>query len=69
MSNAIFINNGQPSIEWPEPDTADDVPADISPDALMAYCQSRLDSIDGQVKASFADQQTNASTITQPEPP
>ena len=28
----------------------------LSPDALMAYCQSRLDSIDGQVQSSFAQQ-------------
>lgn len=29
----------------------------ITPDALMAYCQSRLDSIDGQMRDSFATQQ------------
>jgi hypothetical protein len=37
----------------------------LSPDALMAYCQSRLDSIDGQVQSSFGDQQQNASALSQ----
>ena len=41
------------------------VAEDLSPDALMAYCQTRLDSIDGQVKASFDDQQKNASATAQ----
>ncbi len=29
----------------------------LTPDALMAYCQARLDSIDGQVTGAFAQQQ------------
>jgi len=44
---------------------ADDFGANLSPDALMAYCQSRLDSIDSQVKTSFDSQQRNASSIKQ----
>jgi len=29
----------------------------LTPDALLAYCQARLDSIDGQVEGSMAEQQ------------
>ena len=71
MANSISINNGQPRVEWPAPEpndpagAVDDGGANLSPDALMAYCQSRLDSIDGQVTASFAAQQKNASSISQ----
>jgi|HubBroStandDraft_6_1064221.scaffolds.fasta_scaffold643861_2 hypothetical protein len=71
MGNSVRINNGQPRVEYPSPDPDDPaesdnaVAANLSPDALMAYCQSRLDSIDSQVSASFADQQTNASAISQ----
>ena len=36
----------------------------LSPDALMAYCQSRLHSLDSQMSAIFAKQQGNA-TLTQ----
>ena len=43
----------------------EDVSVGLSPDALMAYCQSRLDSIDGQVQASFGDQQQNATALQQ----
>jgi hypothetical protein len=39
--------------------------AGLSPDALMAYCQSRLDSIDGQVRTSFEDQQKSTNEINQ----
>ncbi len=35
----------------------------VTPDALMAYCQSRLDSIDGQITDSFNSQSQTASTI------
>jgi hypothetical protein len=35
--------------------------ASLSPDALMAYCQSRLDSIDGQVQSTFAMQEVRNS--------
>jgi hypothetical protein len=71
MTNSVSINNGQPRVEYPTPDPGDPAEPDdaasanLSPDALMAYCQSRLDSIDSQVRASFAEQQTNASTISQ----
>jgi hypothetical protein len=71
MTSAVWINNGQPRVEYPgsdagEPAESDDAAAaNLSPDALMAYCQSRLDSIDSQVSASFASQQTNASSISQ----
>ena len=37
----------------------------LSPDSLMAYCQSRLDSINNQVRASFAHQTRNASEASQ----
>ncbi len=33
----------------------------LTPDALMTYCQARLDSIDGQVKGTFAQQQLRNS--------
>jgi len=33
----------------------------FTPDALMAYCQARLDSIDGQAQASFDRQSQNAN--------
>ena len=36
----------------------------FTPDALMAYCQARLDSIDGQAQASFDLQSQNAN-VTQ----
>jgi hypothetical protein len=35
--------------------------ANLSPEALMAYCQSRLDSIDGQVRSTFAMQEVRNS--------
>jgi hypothetical protein len=47
------------------PSDNEDVSVGLSPDALMAYCQSRLDSIDGQVQASFGDQQQNAAALQQ----
>ncbi len=70
MGNSVWINNGQPRVEYPGSDPSDPPEpiadaANLSPDALMAYCQSRLDSIDGQMRASFAEQQTNASSISQ----
>jgi hypothetical protein len=46
-------------------DLSDGFEAGLSPDALMAYCQSRLDSIDGQVQTSFDSQQKNANEISQ----
>jgi hypothetical protein len=59
--------------EWDGPDAAeataptdpDVMGAGLSPDALMAYCQSRLDSIDSQVTDSFNEQQKSAESITQ----
>ena len=33
----------------------------FTPDALMTYCQSRLDAIDGQVQASFDEQNQSAA--------
>ncbi len=46
---------------------ADDPPdlfaAGLTPDALMTYCQSRLESIDSQVQASFDSQQKGAADI------
>jgi|CZKU01.1.fsa_nt_gi hypothetical protein len=37
--------------------------ASLTPDALMAYCQARLNSIDSQVQASFDNQEKNANQI------
>jgi hypothetical protein len=42
-----------------------DFGANLSPDALMAYCQSRLDSIDDQASTLMKTQQANAATIQQ----
>src|SRR5437899_2608981 len=40
-----------------------DFSAYLTPDALMTYCQSRLEGIDSQVKEAFAKQQaTNAAS-------
>jgi len=46
--------------------TASDVPdcLSLSPEGLMAYCQSRLQSLDGQMTGIFSSQQTNAK-VTQ----
>jgi hypothetical protein len=65
MANSVSINNSHPMVDWGGPSEPDAVAEDLSPDALMAYCQTRLDSIDGQVKASFDDQQKNASATAQ----
>ena len=70
MTNSVSINNSnrESSIRHPTPEIPPNRrcrQSDLSPDALMAYCQSRLDSIDGQVTASFTEQQTNASAISQ----
>jgi hypothetical protein len=68
MANSVSSNNTYPVAQYspaePE-DPADDGGSGLSPDALMAYCESRLDSIDTQVTASFTDQQKNASAISQ----
>jgi hypothetical protein len=58
------INNSHPTVDWGGPSVFEEDAENLSPDALMSYCQTRLDSIDGQVRASFDDQQKNAS-ITQ----
>jgi hypothetical protein len=47
------------------PAAGDEFGTDLTPDALMAYCQSRLDSIGDQVKTSLATQERNASSIQQ----
>jgi hypothetical protein len=49
-------------VAWPEPD---ELGSNLSPDSLMAYCQSRLDSVDGQVNTLFNEQQQNASVAEQ----
>jgi hypothetical protein len=46
-----------------DPSSADAFDGGMSTDALMAYCQSRLDSIDGQIQDSFTSQQSNVNTI------
>jgi len=40
-------------------DRGGDDAANLSPDALMAYCQSRLDSIDGQIDRTFNEQEVS----------
>jgi hypothetical protein len=54
-----------PASTDPAPTDPDVMGAGLSPDALIAYCQSRLDSIDGQMTDSFNEQQQSAETITQ----
>lgn len=57
-----------PQSTGPDGTTTETLPVSIdasnlSPEALMAYCQSRLDSIDGQMKTNFAQQEArNAQT-------
>jgi hypothetical protein len=65
MANSVSVNNSRPTIEWPEASDPEEVGSNLSPDALMAYCQSRLDSIDGQVSTLFKSQQQNASATEQ----
>jgi hypothetical protein len=43
--------------------SVDDFAAGLSPDALMAYCQSRLDSIDGQMGDLMTSQNQNAGEV------
>jgi hypothetical protein len=59
MANSVSFNTTRPMVEVPS--QFQEVAEDLSPDALMSYCQARLDSIDGQVKSSFDAQQRNAS--------
>ena len=57
------VNYGEP----PAPssiDFSDPFSAGLTPDALMAYCKARLDSIDGQVKDSFDSQQKGAEDVS-----
>ena len=63
-TSAAPINNSHPTVDWGGPPVFEEDAEDLSPDALMSYCQTRLDSIDGQVKGLFKDQQQSAS-ITQ----
>jgi hypothetical protein len=65
MANSVSVNSSRPTVEWPEPSGPDELGSSLSPDALMAYCQSRLDSIDGQVTTLFNSQQQNASATEQ----
>jgi hypothetical protein len=52
-------------VDWPEPSDPNELGANLSPDSLMAYCQARLDSIDGQVNTLFNGEQQNASATGQ----
>jgi hypothetical protein len=63
MANSVSVNISRPMVEWPKPSEPDG--SNLSPDALMAYCQSRLDSIDSQVRTLFDSQQQNASASKQ----
>ena len=40
------------------------MPLSLSPDALMAYCQSRLNSLDTQMSTIFQSQETNSATTS-----
>jgi hypothetical protein len=50
------ISSGANTMYVPPPAAAGDVTS-MTPDALMAYCSSRLNSLDGQMKEVFAQQQ------------
>ena len=63
--SAAAVHNSYPMVEWPEPTEPDEAGSSLSPDALMAYCQTRLDSIDSQATACFDDQNKNASETQQ----
>lgn len=65
MLNSVFVNSSLPVVEWPAPSDPDELGSSLSPDSLMVYCQSRLDSIDGQVNTLFSEQQQNASATQQ----
>lgn len=66
MANSVSIGNGSSSmVGWGDPSQVEEAGADVSPDALMAYCQARLDSIGGQVTTTFDEQQQNASATQQ----
>jgi hypothetical protein len=65
MANSVSINASRLMADWGAPSEPDPVAADLSPDALMSYCQARLDSIDGQVTSSFDAQQKNATATSQ----
>jgi hypothetical protein len=65
MLNSVFVNSSLPVVEWPAPSSPDELGSNLSPDSLLAYCQSRLDSIDGQVSTLFREQQQNASATQQ----
>jgi hypothetical protein len=59
------INNSHPTVDWGGPSVFEEDAENLSPDARMSYCQTRLDSIDGQVRGLLADQQQSASVIQQ----
>jgi hypothetical protein len=50
------ISSGTNTMYIPPPAAAGDV-SSMTPDALMAYCSSRLDSLDGAMREVFAQQQ------------
>ncbi len=73
MSNASFFANPPwNSPTWitslatvsPPAEPSDPIDSGLSPDALMAYCESRLDSIGNQIQTSFTDQQKSAQEVT-----
>jgi hypothetical protein len=71
MSNAVSPMNQNTlqtiqSVQYGTPapiDDSDPFSAGLTPDALMAYCQSRLDSINDQVQSSFDMQQKQAADV------
>jgi hypothetical protein len=54
---------GLPAEASPISDVSDPFAAGLTSDDLLAYCQSRLDSIDDQVRASFDAQQRSADDV------
>ncbi|HEY5146312.1 MAG TPA: hypothetical protein VII82_06080 [Polyangiaceae bacterium] len=62
---AIFARGGIGGPQASADSSVDDPGTTLTPDSLMAYCQSRLDSIGSQVQSSFDQQNKNASEISQ----
>ncbi len=61
-SPALYSTTDASSVDASDAPAEDGDPAtSLTPDALMAYCQARLGSIDGQMRTSFADQQAHST--------
>ncbi len=64
-TSSATLSNSYPTVDWGGPPVFEEDAENLSPDALMSYCQTRLDSIDGQVRGVFDDQRKNASVTQQ----